>query len=224
MSYLSYLMYFVMPYLVQMIVVCMFALPLFTELHEEIVLHGWKEVLTGERIAEVLVRFCNIFIVTTAASWIGFCLADHFFGFPIRGVMWIYCLLLGAFEVALMAACMMLGAILKPKHCLYFFECYLALGMVILLTSGAIWLPYLMPEGLFDWVTVIWPFGRVALAFKLLNLKGSGWDIIAPYVGSCLRYALFWAVAAIAVTMLQRQWKAFCLQRKKEKTVLSKAK
>lgn len=204
-SYLSYLIYFIMPYLVQMTVVCIFALPMFSALHEAIVQKGLR-ALSKQKWLELAVRWGYIYIVSAMASWIGFCLADYFFGLPVRGTMGHYFLLLGAFEIALCAAAMMLATLIRPKHCLYFFELLLCLGMVLLITNGAIWLPYLMPEGLFRLVGFLWPFAHVALPFKYLNMKGAGLDILSPAIADCLQYAAFWAIAAIAVTLLQRQW------------------
>lgn len=205
MSYLSYLIYFIMPYLVQMTVVCIFALPMFSALHQELVQQGIR-ALSGKKWLELAVRWGYIYVVSALASWIGFCLADYFFGLPVRGTMGCYFLLLGAFEIALGAAAMLLATFIRPKHCLYFFELLLCLGMVLLITNGAIWLPYLMPEGLFKLVGFLWPFAHVALPFKYLNMKGAGLDILTPAIVDCLQYAAFWAVVAIAITSLQRQW------------------
>lgn len=204
-SYLSYLLYFIMPYLLQMTLACLFALPMFSDMHQQLVQKG-KNALPLSLLAEVIVRFTVVYLLSAITSWAGFCLADYFFGFPVRGTMLLYFILLGAFEISLMAAAMILATFIKPKHCLYFFETYLVLGMVILLTSGAVWLPYLMPEGLFKMVGFIWPFAHAALPFKYLNLKGSGWDIIGPAVGDCLLYTIFWVIVALAITILQRQW------------------
>jgi ABC-2 type transport system permease protein len=204
MSYLSYLLYFIMPYLLQMTVVCIFALPMFSALRVELMDQGFG--ILKKKWLEVLVRCIYIYLISAFASWTGFCLADKFFGFPIRGTMGNYFILLGAFELALYAAAMILATFIRPKYCLYFFEVLLSLGMVILLTNGAIWLPYLMPEGLFRIVGCIWPFAHVALPFKYLNLKGSGLDILLPGIWNCLKYAAFWGSAAIVVTILQRQW------------------
>lgn len=215
-SYLSYLLYFIMPYLLQMTLACLFALPMFSEMHQSIVQKG-QQAAPLSLLAEVIVRFAVVYILSATTSWIGFCLADYFFGLPVRGAMWLYFVLLGAFEIALMAAAMMLATFLKPKHCLYFFESYLVLGMVILLTSGAVWLPYLMPDGFFKIIGFVWPFAHVALPFKLLNMKGSGWDIIGPAVVDCLQYTIFWIAVAIAITTLQRQWYRHRLNSNNEK-------
>lgn len=204
-SYLSYLLYFLMPYLVQMILVCLFGLPLFSELRQEIILHG-RSVLTGKRLAEITVRFLFLTLLAAINSWLGYCLADYFFGLPVRGVLGLYLILFLAFAIALMGASLMLSLLCKPQHCSYFFEAYLTLGMVILLTSGAVWLPYLMPKGLFQIVGVIWPFAHIALPFKLLNLKGSGWDVVAPAIVDCLQYTAFWLVIVCLITWLQRRW------------------
>ena len=101
---------------------------------------------------------------------------------------------------------MLMAVLIRPKHCLCFFEMLLCLGMVLLITNGAIWLPYLMPEGFFRLVGYLWPFAHVALPFKYLNMKGAGLDILAPAMVACLQYALFWAAVAIAITLLQRRW------------------
>ena len=208
MSYLSYLLYFIMPYLVQMVLVCLFGLPVFSAWHQELVQQG-RRAFTWNKLAEIFVRFTFLYLVSALTSWTGFCLADYFFGLPVRGTLVLYLILFAAFAIALMGASIMLSLLLKPQHCTYFFEGYLALGMVILLTSGAIWLPYLMPDRLFDIVGFIWPFAHAALPFKLLNLKGSGWDILAPAVADCLQYAAFWMVAACLITYLQHRWYQF---------------
>ena len=215
-SYLSYLIYFIMPYLVQMTVVCIFALPLFSAWHADIVRRGIG-ALSRRKWLEVAIRWGYIYIVSALASWIGFCLADYYFGLPVRGTMGNYFLLLGAFEVALGAAAMLLAVFIRPKHCLYFFELLLCLGMVLLITNGAIWLPYLMPEGFFRLVGYLWPFAHVALPFKYLNMKGAGLDILAPAMVACLQYALFWAAVAIAITILQRRWYLWQSSRQEKK-------
>lgn len=204
-SYLSYLIYFIMPYLVQMTVVCIFALPMFSALHQEVVMQG-RSVFSKKKWMELAVRCGYVYVVSALASWTGFCLADYFFGLPLRGTMGHYFLLLGAFEIALYAASMLLATFVKPKHCLYVFELLLCLGMVLLITNGAIWLPYLMPKGFFDLVGFLWPFAHVALSFKYLNMKGAGLDILAPAITNCVQYAVFWIAVTIAITFLQRRW------------------
>ena len=206
MSYLSYLIYFIMPYLIQMTVVCIFALPMFSAFHQEIVEQG-KSAITKKKLLEQAVRCGYIYLISALASWVGLCLADYFFGLPIRGTMVNYFLLLGAFTLALYAASMMLATFIRPKHCLYFFETLLCLGIVLIMTNGAVWLPYLMQEGLFNIVRFIWPFAHVALPFKYLNMKGAGMEILAPALIDCLQYALFWTVIAIALTVRKRQWR-----------------
>ena len=54
MSCLSYLIYFIVPYLIQMTVVCIFALPMFSAFHQEILEQG-KDVITKRKPMSVLV-------------------------------------------------------------------------------------------------------------------------------------------------------------------------
>lgn len=204
-SYMSFLLYFVMPYVMQIGFVGVFAVPLFAALRLDIQHGGWR-TLRPLLMTEILVRCFFVYFCSAIASWTGFCLADYFFGLPLRGTMANYFILLGAFELALLAISMFLGTLLKPQHCHYVLDCLIVLGMVIFMTSGAVWLPYLMPEGTHQAVGCIWPFSHVALSFKYLNMKGAGLDILMPAILNCLRYAAFWGCAAIAVTGLQRLW------------------
>ncbi len=144
-----------------MTVVCIFALPMFSALHQELVQQGIR-ALSGKKRLELAVRWGYIYVVSALASWIGFCLADYFLAYRFAAPWAVTFLLLGAFEIALGAAAMLLATFIRPKHCLHFFELLLCLGMVLLITNGAIWLPYLMPDGLFKLVGFLWPFAHVA--------------------------------------------------------------
>jgi len=205
MSYMSYLLYLLAPYILQMIFVCLFAVPLFSELNQQIIHVGWRRTLKV-RWLEVLVRCGYVYLLSASSSWIGYCLADYFFGLPLRGTTLLYFILIGAFELALLAISMMIGAIVRPQHCSYVFCTYIVLAMVLLMTNGAIWLSYLMSNGLFETIGCLWPFAHVAMPFKLLSLKGAGWSMLSPYVGRCLHYMIFWMVMAFAVTLCKREW------------------
>ncbi len=101
---------------------------------------------------------------------------------------------------------MLLATFIRPKHCLHFFRAAVVSGDGAVNHQRSHLAAYLMPDGLFKLVGFLWPFAHVALPFKYLNMKGAGLDILAPAMVDCLQYAVFWAVAAIAITSLQRQW------------------
>nr|WP_315024209.1 ABC transporter permease [uncultured Aminipila sp.] len=209
-SYLCYMIYIIVPYLIQMFFVCYFAIPILSQ--ERVVFLQIKEngrefykAYTCERIKAIFPRFLFIGVSSSIASYIGLLIAAKFFGLPMRGNVLCYFVLMATFILAISASSLFVSTFIKPRNTLYFAEFYTIISVVIIITSGATWPTFLMPKGFYSIVKIIWPYAILANPFKLLNLKGSGWGIIMPYIWQGLLFSIFWVVISVIVIILQKR-------------------
>lgn len=198
MSYLYYLVYLIVPYLVQMFYVCFFALPLFIEERE-------KGTLLALGNKERYGRMFSLWILGTISTFAAFQIAALVFRLPVTKDFLSHSLLLLGFFFALTGEAFVLSFIFNSKNKIYFNQAYAILSSLLIFTSGAVWPDYMMPKPVTAVMSVIWPYIHVAVPFKSLYLKDFGLTGVLPAVGKLLLFGLGWLSIGIIFVLHQRK-------------------
>ena len=198
-SYPSYVIYIVELYLIQMFYVFFYLLPLLVEEKKALFEQrsAWKDI--KQRCKNLLARLGVMGITINISSFIGLGLCNVFFSLPLRGSILIYFIFMAVFLLALTAVSLAISYFINERGAVYCAEIYLITGLVVILTSGAVWPEYMMPGGMPQMVKIIWPYIHAALPFRFFNLKGLGWDLMLPYIWHCILYAFCWLAIGISL-------------------------
>jgi ABC-2 type transport system permease protein len=187
-SYMRYLMYTLVPYLLQGTFIMTFLVPVLIKNREKLNLITIKSKEGLKNILILLTRILMMITVTVCSSLIAFLILGKYFDLPLRGNVLEYLALTSIFLVDLTAIGFLFAALFS--NLIYFTQIFTMINIVIFLTSGIPLPEYAMPIGLPKIIKSIWPFMNVALPLKFLNLKGLGWDFIMPFIKNGLVYAL----------------------------------
>ncbi|MHB8077239.1 ABC transporter permease [Desulfosporosinus fructosivorans] len=189
-SYMRNLIYTVIGFVVQMIYMTFFLVPI---LIEEKLISSKLTISKKEQRARLYVLFKRIsviIVIACSASFMGLCFAGKFFGIPLRGSILEYFALMVVFLIDLTAIGFVISAFFDDL--VYFIEVYAIINLMFILTSGIALPEYMMPKYFATIIKSIWPFIYVAIPLKALNLKGIGWHAILPSINGGIVYALFW--------------------------------
>lgn len=189
-SYMRYLIYSLVPYLIQGAFLMTFLVPTLIASRRQLNFTNIKSKDGIKNLLIFLARILMIIIVAVLSSFIGLCILGKYFYLPLRGNIFEYFALTFMFLIDITAMGFVLAAIFD--NLIYFTQFFTMINIVIFLSSGVPFPDYSMPNGLSKIITSIWPFMNVALPLKFLNLKGIGWDIILPYIKNGIIYALAW--------------------------------
>ncbi len=198
-SYMTYLVYIIVPLFIQFFYLNNFLLPLLIK--EKAVLlsrqASWK--CFASRMAPLAVRIAAMWIAICISSSMGLSLAGRIFGLPVRGNLLAYFVLLMTFLLAITIMGLVLASFLNESNFSYFVEFYLIINMMFVMTSGAIWPEYLLPPGFAAVVKGVWPYILIANPLKFLCLKGSGWELLLPCIARLLYFAAVWMFIAVFI-------------------------
>ncbi|MEN6326470.1 MAG: hypothetical protein ABFD18_09760 [Syntrophomonas sp.] len=196
-GYPCYVLYFVELYVIQMFYVFFYLLPLLVEEKKALFAQSltWYEI--KPRLKNLLARLGVMGITIGISSYIGLGLCNVFYSLPLRGSIFIYFAFIAVFLLALTAVSLAISYFVNERWAVYCAEIYLITGLVVILTSGAVWPEYMMPDGMPQIIKILWPFIHAALPFRFFNLKGLGWDTMLPYLINCLLYAFAWLAVGI---------------------------
>lgn len=189
-SYMRYLMYTLVPYLLQGTFLITFLVPALIKNRKEMNLIKIRSKDGVKNILAILARILMMITVAIISSFIGLCILGKYFDLPLRGNILEYIALTFVYLLDLTAMGILFASLFN--NLIYFIQGFMMINLVTFLTSGVPFPEYAMPNGLPKIIKSIWPFMNVALPFKLLNLKGIGWDIILPYIKNGVMYALEW--------------------------------
>lgn len=189
-SYMRYLMYTLLPYLIQGTFLMTFLVPALVKNRKKLNLVNIRSKAGLRNIIILSARILIMIFVTILSSFIGLCILDKYFGLPLRGNVLEYCALMFVFLLNITAMGFFFAAFID--NMIYFVQFFSMINIVTFLTSGVPFPEYMMPDGLNRIIKALWPFMNVALQFKCLNLKGIGWEIILPYIKNGLIYSLVW--------------------------------
>lgn len=189
-SYMRYLIYSLVPYLIQGAFLMTFLVPTLIASRRQLNFTNIKSKDGIKNLLIFLARILMIIIVAVLSSFIGLCILGKYFYLPLRGNIFEYFALTFMFLIDITAMGFVLAAIFD--NLIYFTQFFTMINIVIFLSSGVPFPDYSMPNGLSKIITSIWPFMNVALPLKFLNLKGIGWDVILPYIKNGIIYALAW--------------------------------
>ena len=148
-------------------------------------------------LIDIMLRILLYIVVITVSSFIGLCLIKKYFSLPMKGEIWIYCVLMAAFFFNLVGFGLVFGAILKKMD--YFVLTYSLWSSPFTLVSGVAYPFYMMPAGLVKIIKAIVPLVQVAVPLKMLNLKGCGWDAVLPYFKESVLYSICWISAGLVL-------------------------
>lgn len=198
-SYMCYLLYIVGPLIIQFFYLIFYLLPVFIEEKKLISADEISLKVIAGRGRSLLMRITVMWAMICVSSFIGLCLSGMIFSLPVRGNVLAYFGLMIILLLNLTVMSLVLISFLNERNFTYFVEFYSIINILFVLTSGAVWPEFMLPAGFSQVVKSVWPYIHAALPLKLLNLKGSGWNILWPYMRDGLCFAFFWLVIAISL-------------------------
>ncbi|MDR3271704.1 MAG: ABC transporter permease, partial [Peptococcaceae bacterium] len=184
MSYLMYLFYLMIPFLIQQFYTAYHALPLFVREREAGTL-TWRNKFLYFRLG---MAWLVIFVSTVTVLF----LAAVIFHMAVPSGLLRYLVLLFSFLFALTAEAWAISFLATSRNVRFFIEVYVVIAVVFLLTAGATWPEYMIPAWLRYFIGCIWPYMHLALPYKALIIKDLGWSALAPYIGKCLIFGSGW--------------------------------
>lgn len=198
-SYLTYMVYVIVPLLLQIFYLNQYLLPSLIEEKE----YFQKERITWEKIIGRLKLFMPrlfvIWITTCFSTLVALLLASVKFNLPVRGNLLAHCVLILLFLIALSIMALVLISFLNAKNYHYYIEFFSIIYVLFILTSGCVWPEYMMPNGFMSVVKLLWPYSYVAIPFKNLYLKGIGWDLLMPDILHLVTFCLLWLTVAVVL-------------------------
>ena len=189
-SYMRYLMYILVPYLIQGTFLMTFLVPMLIKNRKQLNILNIRSKESLRNMLVIFARILMIIAVTIISSFIALCILGKYFNLPLRGNILEYFALMFIFLIDITAMGFLFAAFIDKM--IYFIQFFSMINLITFLTSGVPFPEYMMPEGLSRIIKSLWPFMNVALQFKCLNLKGIGWDIILPSLKYGLLFALAW--------------------------------
>jgi ABC-2 type transport system permease protein len=189
-SYMRYLVYTLVPYLIQGTFLMTFLVPMLIKNRKQLNILNIRSKESFRNMLVIFARTLMIIAVTIISSFIALCILGEYFDLPLRGNVLEYFALMFIFLIDITAMGFLFAAFIDKM--IYFIQFFSMINLITFLTSGVPFPEYMMPEGLSGIIKSLWPFMNVALQFKCLNLKGIGWDIILPSLKYGLLFALAW--------------------------------
>jgi len=201
-SYLTYIMYIVIPLIVQLFYLNSYLLPALIEEKESF--DGIKITGKGimERVRRLVPRLLLMWLTIGTSTLAGLLIANVLFGLPMRGNLLAHYVMITLFLLSLTIMGFVLISFLSSKNYHYYVEVFAIIYILFILTSGAVWPEYMMPAGFMTVVRMLWPYAYVANPMKFLYLKGIGWDILTPYIVDLLVFCLAWLVIAVCLNSI----------------------
>ncbi|WP_294372613.1 ABC transporter permease [uncultured Clostridium sp.] len=196
-SYIRNMSYTLVILIIQMVFLSSFFIPLLIKRKKTFaeIKIGSKEFIFN--LLDIAFRILLYIVIITITSFISLCLIKKYFSLPMKGEVWIYCVLMVAFFFNLIGFGLVFGAILKKMD--YFVYTYSLWSSPFTLVSGVAYPFYMMSPGLVKVIKAIVPLSQVAVPLKMLNIKGSGWEAILPYLKESVRYSICWICAGIVL-------------------------
>lgn len=196
MSYMRYLIY-------AMVIICvqqMYLVTLVPILIEEKKNMCKMKIRSKEGVKKISFLALRIFIfillayIGTSASLL---IAGKYFDIPIRANLLEYITLVGIFFIDITAAAFVFSFIFNSS--VHFVEFIMCMSPPMILTCGYTWPEYMMPSGFAQGVKAIWPMIYVSNPLRTINLKGSDWSYVLPYINGGIKYALVWLPIGIGL-------------------------
>lgn len=214
-SYIRNMSYTLVILIIQMVFLSSFFIPLLIKRKKTFaeIKIGSKEFIFN--LLDIAFRILLYIVIITITSFISLCLIKKYFSLPMKGEVWIYCVLMVAFFFNLIGFGLVFGAILKKMD--YFVYTYSLWSSPFTLVSGVAYPFYMMSPGLVKVIKAIVPLSQVAAPLKMLNIKGSGWEAILPYLKESVRYSICWICAGIvlySVSIIYEKYKISKLDNK----------
>ncbi len=214
-SYIRNMSYTLVILIIQMVFLSSFFIPLLIKRKKTFaeIKIGSKEFIFN--LLDIAFRILLYIVIITITSFISLCLIKKYFSLPMKGEVWIYCVLMVAFFFNLIGFGLVFGAILKKMD--YFVYTYSLWSSPFTLVSGVAYPFYMMSPGLVKVIKAIVPLSQVAVPLKMLNIKGSGWEAILPYLKESARYSICWICAGIvlySVSIIYEKYKISKLDNK----------
>lgn len=199
-SYMKYLMFGIIGIIIQQTFLEVLA-PSLIDDKKKILNMKVRSVESLKYLATFLVRI----LVATAFAFVGFSISFYvackYFNLPMRGIILYDYILLLVFILDLIAVSFVFAAIFKEV--LPCIQICMFLSVPAILTCGYVWPEYMMPDGLANIVKMIWPLGYFINPLRDINLKGTGFQVILPYVQGGLHYAAVWLPIGIGLYVLR---------------------
>lgn len=225
-SYISNLVYIIIPFVIQTYFLTCFLLPAYVEEKHYWIRNTLSPKEKRQRMAFMAIRIMAVSLLVCFTSYCAFYFYSRVSNMPLRGGPAEYMALTFVFLMSISAVGLAITAFLNEKNLIYFIEFYFIISSVIILTSGAIWPEYMMPGGLAQLIKMLWPFFHVAMPIKYVNLKGASWDTILPYLWNCIVYFMIWLPAGLLlmkrkIELLKEQAEAKKLEMQRERNKLN---
>lgn len=198
-SYLTYMIYVVIPLLLQIFYLNQYLIPILIE-EKEILSRGritWNKIL--RRLKLLMPRLLVIWVTTCSATIVALLLARIEFNLPVRGNLLAHFVLIMLFLISLSIMALALIAFLNSNNFHYYIEFFFIIYVLFILTSGCTWPVYMMPKGFMFVVRLLWPYCYVALPFKNLHLKGIGWQVLMPDLIHLIVFCIVWLTIVVVL-------------------------
>lgn len=127
--------------------------------------------------------------------------AGKYFDLPLRGNLLGYFSILAVFLLDLTAVAFVFSFVFDAiDQCVRF---SMFLSVPTFLTAGYVWPEYMMPPHFYSIMEKLWPLVYFINPLKTMNLKGTDFGVILPYIKGGIYYALFWLPIGIALYMFK---------------------
>ncbi|MGH4139580.1 ABC transporter permease [Clostridium sp.] len=189
MSYMKYLMFGIIGIMIQQTVLSVLA-PMLIEDKRKMVNIKLRSKAGIIWLGRVVAQITMVIILAIIGFTSCFYVICKYYNLPLRGSVQNNLILLLVFILDIIAVCFVLASIFrKVLPCV---QLCMFLSVPSILTCGYVWPAFMMPTGLIEKVNLVWPIGAFINPLRDINIKGTDYLGILPYIKSGLRYAAIW--------------------------------
>lgn len=200
MSYMRYLLYGLIGAALQQVYIGALA-PMLIEEKLNMVKMKLRSREGFRKLAKISIKTLVFAVQAAVGTSLSLYVAGKYFDLPLRGDLIDYFIILAVFILDLTAISFLFSFIFDAvDQCVRF---CMFLSVPTFLTAGYVWPDYMMPPHFFSAVKKIWPLVYFINPLKTMNLKGSEFSVILPYIQGGLYYALFWLPIGIGLYLFK---------------------
>ncbi|WP_411679084.1 ABC transporter permease [Clostridium thailandense] len=198
--YMRYLMYALIGILLQQVYIGVIA-PMLIEEKLNMVKMKLRSKTGLRRLLKIFIKIIVFGILAALGTTASIYVTGKYFDVPLRGNLIDYFIILAVFILDLTAVSFIFSFIFDAiDQCVRF---SMFLSVPTFLTAGYVWPEYMMPPHFFDAVKKLWPLVYFINPLKTINLKGSDFSIILPYIKGGIYYAMFWLPIGVGLYLFK---------------------
>ncbi|MGK0467399.1 ABC transporter permease [Clostridium sp.] len=189
MSYMKYLMFGIIGIMIQQTILSVLA-PMLIEDKRKMMGIKLRSKAGIKWIGRLVAQITMVTMLAIIGFTSCFYVIGKYYNLPLRGTVLNNLILLLIFIVDIIAVCFVLAAIFR--QILPCVQLCMFLSVPSILTCGYVWPAFMMPTGLIEKVNLVWPIGAFINPLRAINIKGTDYQGILPYIKSGLLYAAIW--------------------------------